>query len=463
MKRTHLILSTAVASALASSPSMAASAANALASLNTSEAPRVTQTVNNNDLFTLPKSHLGFMAKASSNSVAVADTAPMQHLQLILKPSALRAASLQTLIAGQHDPKSAIFQKWLTPQQFGESFGVADSDIASVTAWLTSEGFTVNNVYPNKTQIDFSGTAAQVRQAFHTQETVYTINNEKHLSNATDISLPAALKSVVAGVMGLNDFRAKPFVKNARIAQLNSSKNGFVLKDKAAANPKVISQAVSANGGATRGLAPNDMMTMYGFRTLRSNGVTGKGVTIAVIEDANMVTGDWTNFVSTFNLGQYGGTFNQVHPAPVSGSNNCFDPHVSDPYDPDDTETLLDAEWATAIAPSANIVVATCGNYDANNNPQTSNFFGGVFRPCQQDRHRRNVGSSGRGRHFRICRVGRFRQQSELQRQRHQWLLRQRRHRCQRIWHLSECHGRRWYGSGRRARRHDGQVFRTDP
>jgi subtilase family serine protease len=56
-----------------------------------------------------------------------------------------------------------------------------------------SQGFTVNSVYPNKTQIDFSGTAAQVREAFHTQENIYTINNVKHLSNASDISIPAAM------------------------------------------------------------------------------------------------------------------------------------------------------------------------------------------------------------------------------------------------------------------------------
>ena len=44
-----------------------------------------------------------------------------------------------------------------------------------MTSWLTSEGFTVNGVYPNKMQIDFSGTASQVDQAFHTQETIYTL------------------------------------------------------------------------------------------------------------------------------------------------------------------------------------------------------------------------------------------------------------------------------------------------
>ena len=164
MKQKHFILAAAIVAALASTASLAA-ADNALGLINTGEAPRITQTVDNSDVRILPASHLGFLAKASTSTVAVADTAPMQHLQLILKPSAARTASLAALIANQHNPKSAQFQKWLTPKQYGDTFGVLDSDIAAVTAWLTSQGFTVNNVYPNKTQIDFTGTAAQVRQA----------------------------------------------------------------------------------------------------------------------------------------------------------------------------------------------------------------------------------------------------------------------------------------------------------
>ncbi|WP_216840631.1 hypothetical protein, partial [Dyella sp. S184] len=134
--------------------------------------------------------------------------------------------------------------------------------------------------------------------------------------------------------------------------------------------------------GVIRGLVPNDLATMYGVSTIRGNGVTGTGVTIAVVEDSDMVAADWTNFTTTFNLTKFGGSFTQVNPAPSSGVNNCEDPDAYYGDTQDDGEALLDAEWSTAIAPGANIVVASCSDaYENNGNyyEATSNFFGGVF------------------------------------------------------------------------------------
>ncbi|HEY8682598.1 MAG TPA: protease pro-enzyme activation domain-containing protein, partial [Rhodanobacter sp.] len=249
-----------------------------------------------------------------------------------------------------------------------------------VTSWLTSQGFTVNSVYPNKTQIDFSGTAGQVRQAFHTQEKIYAIGKVKHLANASDISIPAALKPVVAGVMGLNDFHATALHKKSEVGQWNVAKKGFVSKAKDAAHAKsgakVINQAISFNGGALRGLVPNDLATMYGVKTLRDNGVTGVGITIAVVEDGDMDLADWDNFRDTFNLTRFNGSISLDRPAPPAGPTNCLAPPS---FFGESGETVLDAEWATAIAPSAHISVASCSDYDANFNPTTDNFFGGVF------------------------------------------------------------------------------------
>ncbi|WP_158754672.1 protease pro-enzyme activation domain-containing protein [Dyella sp. S184] len=385
MKQTHFILSACIATALASGAgALKAQTATGMTSAtatidNANEAPRVTLAVTNANVTMLPRTHLGFVAKASS-SVPLASETKMNHLQLVLKPSAMRTAAMEGLIANQHNPKSAQFQKWLTPAQFGEQFGVVDSDIAAVTAWLTAQGFTVNNVYPNKTQIDFSGTVAQVNQAFHTQESIYTLGKDKHLANASDISVPAALQPVIAGVMGLNDFHptALHTASKSKIAQWSGSKKGFV---PTTTNPttgaKVIGQAL-AFGGSLRGLVPNDMATMYGIKTIRANGVTGKGITIAVVENGDMVPSDWSDFVSQFNLGQYGGTFNLINPAPTSGPNNCSDPSVA--TFGESVETILDAEWATAIAPGASIEVATCSNDTADlSGPSTTNFFGGTF------------------------------------------------------------------------------------
>ena len=186
--------------AIAGAPLIATAQQNAaLAGLGTSEAPRVTQTVDSRVTSTLQSSHLSLVDK-STPVKAVDDATPMNHMNLVLQRSAKRQAALDALIAAQHDPSSAKFRQWVTPEQFGQSFGVSDADIAAATAWLKSQGFTVNGVYANKMQIDFSGNAGQVKRAFHTQMNQYTINSASHIANASDISVPAALRSVVVGV-----------------------------------------------------------------------------------------------------------------------------------------------------------------------------------------------------------------------------------------------------------------------
>lgn len=374
MKTEHVMLSVSIAAALATLPAIAsAQASSALAGLNTTEASRVTQTVDNRVVSTLGNTHLSFISSLKPTS-SVADSMPMNHMQLILQRSALRESALESLNAALHDPASPKFHQWITPAQFGAAFGVTDADVNAVKSWLVSQGFKVNGVYPNLMQIDFSGTAGQVRQAFHTQENHYTVNKVSHIANASNISVPSALRSVVLGVAGLNDIRPQALHQTPQVAQYNASTNKFKIKQSssnsanaAGANP----EAINFTNGA-RGFVPYDMNVIYNTTALYNKGITGKGVTIAVVEDQDMVTSDWTNFVSQFNLGGYGGTYTQFQPQLTPSTGNCTDPGGTTAFS-ESIETVLDAEWSTAMAPGANIWVATCDD------ASTNNFFGGVF------------------------------------------------------------------------------------
>jgi subtilase family serine protease len=221
MKQHAFLLAAAIAAALAGAPGLlqaqSATPAAAVAALGTHEAPRVTQTVMDSQRMTLAQTHLNVTAQATSGT-PLTETTAMNHLQLILKRSPIRSAQIEARIANQHNPQSPLFHQWLTPQQFGDAYGVVDSDIAAVTSWLTAEGFTVSGVYPNKMQIDFSGTASQVNRAFKTQETVYNLaNGDRYLSHVGDVSVPAALLPVIAGVVGLSEApSAKPLPRSTR-------------------------------------------------------------------------------------------------------------------------------------------------------------------------------------------------------------------------------------------------------
>ena len=102
-------------------------------------------------------------------------------------------------------------------------------------------------------------------------------------------------------------------------------------------------------------VVPNDLHTIYNFDGAYSKGITGKKQEIVVIEDSNVYSAkDWTYFRKTFGLSKYThGSFTQIHPG------GCKDPGV---IVGDDGEATLDAEYASAAAPDAAIMLASCAD-----------------------------------------------------------------------------------------------------
>ena len=340
-----------------------------LAQASVSEAARVKQPINNDERSVLGGTHLRALDRMTSIG-PVEDVTPMNHMQLMLKPSAGRSAALSVFLAAQHDPNATQFHQWIAPEEFGIRFGLVDQDIDSVRSWLREQGFTVNGVYQNKSQIDFSGNAGMIRKAFRAEERLYTIGQAKHTANSGDVSVPSALKDVVIGVAGLSDLHPRPQHKPLTVAQFDPATQKFKFPGSAPTNvsgaqPEAIMQS------GVRGLVPYDLAKIYGADKLHKNGTTGKGITIAVVEGDSMNPADWYNFVQQFGLAKYGGTFAQITPQ-VPGFTNCVSTIPNGPAD-DNQETLLDAEWSTAMAPGAHVEEASCDDSDG------SNFFGGVY------------------------------------------------------------------------------------
>ena len=259
---------------------------------------------------------------------------------LQLKRSPQQERAVEQFIDALQDPASPNFHKWLTAAEFGRNFGVAESDVQIITDWLGSQGFTVNSVYPSGMVIDFSGNAGQVRRAFHTSIHNLNVNGVHHVANFGDPQIPEALAPAVAGIVSMHDFRPH---KMSRAADKSRPKYTF-----------------NAGGQAIQAVVPADLATIYDFNPLFAKGITGMGQTIVVIEDSDLyAASDWTVFRAAFGLSQYtSGTLSALHPAPASGTNNCIAPGVTG----DDGEAILDAEWATAAAPGAAIVVAACAD-----------------------------------------------------------------------------------------------------
>src|SRR5215472_3146696 len=310
--------------------------------------PRITANIDEQERITL-RGNTHPEARQENDRGKAKDDLPMQHLLLQLRRSPEQEKAVQKFIDALHDAGSPEFHKWLTADEFGDRFGVADQDLEAVTHWLRSHGFKINVVYPSGMVIDFSGTAEQVGRAFGTEIHDFEVQGTKHTGNINDPQIPAALASVVVGIVSMHDFRPQA-MHVMRNVQPKFTFNGLF--------------------GTTYALVPADLATIYNFNPLFNAGYSGQGQTIALIEDTDVFSAaDWSAFRSTFGLSRYtSGSFKTIHPPSPTGPNNCAAPGV---IAPNDAEAILDAEWASAAAPSAAVEIVSCAD--------TTATFGGLI------------------------------------------------------------------------------------
>jgi len=192
-----------------SRPDAAGTAASQSAAIPSPAIPaRITEAIDETQLVRL-KGNVHPLARPEFDRGAVSPELPMQRMLLVLQRSVEQESALAQFMVDQQNAASPNYHKWLTPEQFGAQFGPSDADIQTVTSWLQSRGFQVAKVSKGKIAIEFSGTAAQVSEAFRTEIHKFVVNGETHFANASDPKIPAALTPVVRGLAPINNFRPK--------------------------------------------------------------------------------------------------------------------------------------------------------------------------------------------------------------------------------------------------------------
>ena len=253
---------------------------------------------------------------------------------LVLSRTPEQQAALDKLVEEQHTAGSSKYHRWLAPADIGRMFGAADSDVEAVSAWLRQQGFTVRRVSASKTSIEFSGSAGQVRRAFHTEIHKYIVNGEERWANAKDPQIPAALASIVNGPVSLNNFAERHLARRA----------GAFTRD---AKGQVTPAFTVSNGTSTYyAIGPADFATIYNTQPLLQAGTNGAGQTIAVIGRSNVHLQDVADFRNLFGLGA--GNTSVILDGP--------DPGI---VSPDEDESVLDLERANGTAPGATVVLVS--------------------------------------------------------------------------------------------------------
>jgi subtilase family serine protease len=360
---------------------------------------RITNRIDESNLVTL-RGNTHPAANAHNDLGRVNDSLPMTDLILVLSRDAAQQAAFEKFVASQYDSTSPNYHQWLTPEQVGANFGPAQSDIATVTNWLTGHGFTVSSVSKDGLSIRFSGNAGLVTNAFHTEIHNLQVKGVNHIGNMSDPQIPAALSSVVVGVKSLHNFFprpahhmgaevsrdsasgrwARPLAASPTATKVSNALTPSALlgatETPAAVNPNFTITVGGAEPYLVEDVAPADFATIYNIAPLWNSGIDGTGQVIAIAGTSDICVGQTTPACeTTATSGSYNNdvaTFRTFFGLPTSNSWNtpirisgnsqpltvCTDTVVTALCSDDDLiENSLDVEWSASVAKNAQIVL----------------------------------------------------------------------------------------------------------
>jgi subtilase family serine protease len=327
------------------------------------------------------------LARAEFDQGKVSENLPLEHMIMLLNRNPEQEKALETRIEQMHNQQSPLFHQWLSAEDVGRCYGVADADIAVLTSWLQKHGFAVDSVPSSRTMLIFTGTAGKVAEAFHTEIHNLNVRGEKHIANMGAPEVPAALAPVVAGFRSLHDFMPKPMTHVVGVAK-RDAKTGKLYR--VAGSEKLPSASNVRNGNKSGSLityqgdpfcgdsscewlGPQDFYTIYNEKPLLTGTIcggpcNGAGQTIAVLEETDVCAGqsgtspddcaganDLAVFRSQFGLPP-------VHAKYYFGiSGYCADPGVQGPLGTgEESEADIDMQWAGATAPGAQVDFVAC-------------------------------------------------------------------------------------------------------
>ena len=293
----------------------------AMASLASAQPRRITRRIDNLQRASFT-GQIHPRATPENDQGPVARSLTLDYVTLSLAPSASQQADLEQLLVDQQTPGSPDYHRWLTPEEYAGRFGVSEDDLKQIAGWLEGQGLTVRAMAKGRNWIAVSGTAAQIESAFQTQLRNYLVDNDLHFANATEPSVPSAIKPLVRGIHGLHDFRMKP--------------------------SKILSAGTVPNYTSSSGnhyLAPNDIATIYNVNPLYSAGMDGSGQKLVVVGQTQINLSDIQYFRNRFGL-------------PPNDPQTILVPNTRDPgiSSGDLAEADLDLEWSGAVARAAKLI-----------------------------------------------------------------------------------------------------------
>ena len=299
------------------------------------------------------------------------------------------AVAAEALATAVSDPSSAQYGRFVTAAAWRSEFAPTNADVAKVTSWLRSQGFSIGAIPSNHRFISFSGTTAETEKAFATDLQGFKKNGQVVSAPASSVSIPTALAGTVVGIGGLDTSnRRRPshvgapdLSKRIPDAATLAARPGTVLPppdpvfknatpcsafygQKAASTfPQPLADSLTY---APCGYKPAQLRGAYGIDGSLRAGYDGRGATVAVVDAYASATilADARTYArrndAQHQLRDY--QFGQSLSATYTNIDDCG---ASGWYG----EETLDVEAVHAMAPAANILyvgASSCLGNDLN-------------------------------------------------------------------------------------------------
>ena len=289
----------------------------------------------------LPGSAAPAVTSSAVATGSVPSTQPLT-IQLWLPANVSGATAYANAVS---DPHNANFHHYLSPNAYTAKFGPSTTAANAVQSWLRQQGFTNVSVDGQRDYVRATAPVSTIENALRVQMKTYRMAGSATpvTSNDRDVTLPAAIAGDVQGISGLTNLQPTtdrmPTPTPAQIAAEADNCSDYYGQHTQSGLPAL--DGITSFPTHVCGYTGPQLRAAYGM----TNASTGKGVTVAYIEDGT----PYKMFQTLTKWAAANGL-----PAPKSANYQELAIGSGDTCgNPFDGEEQLDVEAGYAMAPDA--------------------------------------------------------------------------------------------------------------
>jgi kumamolisin len=305
------------------------------------------------------------------------------HLSIALN---INYAALDACTQAINDPSSSAYGHYLSPADIAANFAPAQSDINSLSTYLTGKGLQVSQTYTTGAALSVDGTAQQVESAFNVQ--LNATNSGGYAPN-TAPTLPGNLQNFVGNVLGLTsggsahcnvDNPNKPSAcgQILHYSHINVPANLPKTANKAQADCTLANYGAPGLSGSTSltsGLLTwSDLKAAYGIDKLNAAGYDGGSTSVGLVEFDTYQRPDIVNYMGC--AGTYDPNRLQIENVDVGKSDPAADSA------PGAGEAELDLEMVAGLTGKSTKII----DYYAPNNAQWETELQDILQKVASDK-----------------------------------------------------------------------------